>query len=116
MTAREVLNGAAKRLLDKGWIQGCYALTAEARDFEGKKLPSGMPCGAAGDLIDTPVAQTDVIGALRQVGKRHPKAVDEAKAALRREVGAENLADWNDDEARTVEQVVAALKAAAKRA
>lgn len=121
MTAKQVLTGAAKRLQEKGWTQGCYALTAETRDFEGKKLPAGMPCGAGGDLIDTPVAETDVIGAMRQMAGRFGvradhDVVDMAKALLRNHLGVENLATWNDEDGRTKEQVIAALKAAAVKA
>jgi len=117
MTAKQVLVGAAKRIETKGWIQGGYARTAAAIPGEqgGRAVPAGSPCGAGGNLLGTPVAETDVIGAMRQVGGRIDE-VDAAKAALRKHLRVDNLADWNDAEGRTKEQVIAALNAAAKLA
>lgn len=126
MTAKQVLNGAAVRLARKGWLQGCYAVTAEdvQASSAGRKVRAGSPCGARGNLLGTEVGATDVIGALRQMSRWSPgnseaatdDAVDEAKAILRRFLGVENLADWNDEEGRTKEQVIAALKGAAAKA
>lgn len=120
ITAAQVLSGAVERIQKYGWLQGCYAVTAEAVTASpvGRAIPAGTPCGAAGNLIGTEVGATDVIGALRQskYGRLDHVAVDEAKAVLRRDLGVDNLADWNDEPGRTKEQVIAALKAAAKRA
>lgn len=121
ITAKQVLNGAAKRIEEKGWTQHCYARMAE--EFPASAgwpaIPVGSPCGAEGNLAFTPIAETDVIGALRQqVARFGLKAdhdvVDMAKEILRRDLGVENLAEWNDEPGRTKEQVIAALKAAAK--
>ena len=123
MTAKQVLIGAAQRIEEKGWTQHAYGRMAE--EFPASAgwpaIPVGSPCGAEGNLASTPIAETDVIGALRQqVGRfglrADHDAVDEAKAILRRRLGVENLAHWNDAPERTKEQVIAALKAAAKAA
>jgi hypothetical protein len=121
MTVKQVLTGAAKRLQEKGWTQGCYGKMAEefASTDGFAAVPAGSPCGAGGNLVGIPVAETDVIGALRQqAGWRASDAanaiVDEAKALLRRHLAVDNLATWNDEEGRTKEQVIAALKAAAR--
>lgn len=117
MNAKQVLAAAAKRLETKGWIQGNYALMAEAVEAtaDGKRrVPAGSACGAGGNLVGTPVGETDVIGALRQCGLRYPDVVDEAKEILRRSLGVDNLADWNDEDGRTKEQVIAALQKAAR--
>jgi hypothetical protein len=115
MTTNQILKGAADRLRAKGWCQGHYAELAETFDGAAvgmQMVPAGSPCGAAGNLAHTPVAATDVIGALRQVGGNDPN-VDVAKAKLRKRLKVDNLADWNDEEGRTVEQVIAALERAA---
>lgn len=114
MTVKEICNGAAERLLTKGWCQGQYGRLAEgvAAFKDQRAVPAGSPCGAGGNLIGTPVAETDIIGALRQVGGGDPN-VDRAKEKLRKILGCANLADWNDDDGRTVDEVIAALRKAA---
>lgn len=119
MTTKQIFKGAAERLRTKGWCQGSYGRMAEgvmAMKQDGGKtcraVPAGSPCGAAGNLLGTPVAETDVIGALRQVGKSDPN-VDKAKAQLADMLGVNNLADWNDEDGRTADEVIAALELAA---
>lgn len=115
MSPNEILLAAAKRIETKGWLQGCYAVTAEGVDgtSKGRPIPAGSPCGAAGNLLGTPVAETDVIGAIRQVGIHHDVAVLDAKAKLLDFLHVDNLADWNDEPRRTKKQVIAALNGAA---
>ena len=115
MTTKQILKGAAERLKTKGWCQGSYGRMAEgvaASKDVGRAVPAGSPCGAGGNLLGTPVAETDIIGALRQVGGNDPN-VEAAKKQVRRVIGGGNLADWNDAEGRTVDEVIAVLEKAA---
>jgi hypothetical protein len=87
MTAAEILRAAAKRLEEKGWCQGSYYEATTGR------------CCAYG-AIDRVGMGRDTVTAGR----------------LLRDYVKDEIEDWNDVEGRTVEEVIAAMLAAAEAA
>lgn len=95
MKASEVLAGAARLLLEKGWTQRRLARTADGTPTEPSDPNAAMFCA---------------VGA---IGRVAGKQRDDARAILA--VAIDNpfvSSDWNDDDARTRDDVVRGLDAA----
>lgn len=101
-----ILDKAADRLAEHGWIQGAM--------YDSKQADDGTPLGEC---------RTDLLGALKAAVLGEPRwggsldditVVDLALTALRQHLGAEPLA-WNDADDRTADEVQAALRATAAR-
>lgn len=104
MSPSDILNAAANRLKEKGWIQGGYANVEQS-------------------LVHTSLSEigpTDLVGAIRVVdggwwnhGSDDAKA--EAKEAVRDAIGGGSLGKWNDEDERTIDEVIGILRLAAER-
>lgn len=107
LTAKQILTEAADRLDAKGWFQGSYAADEYGRRGAINRLTN----------IDG-VRETCVVGAIRMaadpMSEENDAAAFEAKDILRKHIGCENLSWWNDEDGRTVGDVVSALRSAAK--
>jgi hypothetical protein len=97
----DVLDKAADRLAEWGWIQGAM--------YDGKQL-------AAGALLAE--CRTDIYGALKAVALGEPRfggdaddlaVVDHVLVAIHQRLGWNAFA-FNDAEGRTVEEVIAAMR------
>ena len=101
MTTADILNRAANRLEQ----QGAWTQLALAKDADGVQVPpsSGTAC------------QWCSKGAIRaETFEVH--AHIRAEAALARVIGTHQIAMWNDNPARTQNEVVAAFRKAAQEA
>ena len=104
MDPSEILTAAANRLADKGWLHGSYTKNEESL------------CHTAPQDIGA----TDLTGAIRLVdGGWWNHDSDDAKAAakeaVRDAIGGSSLGDWNDEDGRTVEEVIGILRLASER-
>ena len=98
MTPTEILKEARRLIAEKGWTQGSFA-----------RHSNGDPIGPLGDNAACYCA----LGAIRKTGNG-PEQVF-AVFALADVVG-DYVSDWNDDPARTKEEVLAAFDEAIRRA
>lgn len=104
MSPSDILNAAANRLREKGWIQGGYAHVEQS-------------------LVHTALSEigpTDIVGAIRVVdggwwNHDSDDAKAEAKEAVRDVIGGGSLGHWNDEEERTIDEVIGILKLASER-
>lgn len=104
MSPSDILNAAANRLRDKGWVQGGYTSAEQS-------------------LCHTPISEigaTDLVGAIRVAdggwwNHESDDAKAEAKEAVRDAIGGGSLGHWNDEEERTIDEVIGILKLAAER-
>ena len=104
--ANQVLLLAADRIESLGWCQHNYGVGENGN----ARRPGGL---LDANLNQSPIRETCPIGAIRAVESDKQKG-DEAKAVLSAFLGVKNIADWNDDPARTKAEVVAAMRKAAK--
>lgn len=105
MDPSEILTAAANRLAEKGWVQGAYTLPVDI-SLCHTALPE--------------IGATDLTGAIRAVAGgwwNHDSddAKAEAKEAVRDAIGGGSLGGWNDEDGRTVEEVIGILRLAAER-
>jgi len=104
MNPSDILTAAAERLAKEGWMQGAYCAIDRSL------------CHTTPDSI----GPTDLTGAIRAVNggwwnHESDDAKAEAKEAVRDAIGGGYLGDWNDEDGRTVEEVIGILKLAAER-
>jgi len=94
----DVLDEAANIIERNGWTQGDYHRP------DGSKSPRDCP-------VDTTGALNLALGADTPSHDIRPDSP--AEVALMRYLGIEYVPGWNDEEGRTVEEVIAALRGAA---
>jgi hypothetical protein len=98
--AREILIQTRERL-QSGWCQG-----ADARDESGSAVDPWSDRARSWSLLGALVAVTDPLAPL---GNARLGALRRALAALAEFVVEPSLADWNDADARTKENVIDVL-------
>ena len=95
MNTTQILAAASELLVTKGWTQG-----ESAKDKDGYCVPSYSPRATCYCLI----------GAIEKVAPSWDGL--EARDALRRVLGVDNIVKWNDTPGRTKEEVLKAIDGA----
>ncbi|HET9063734.1 MAG TPA: hypothetical protein VFO62_10635 [Candidatus Binatia bacterium] len=98
MTVYEVLHRAADHIEQYGWIQGSSGLGLD----DGPRCALGAIATASGEIVNC--YDFEFTGGVRM----------EAVRALRRHIGSDDIAGWNDTRGRTAADVVTALRVSAE--